>query len=122
MLQLFWPDTPIRDGSTVAVLAHTFGLWSLNACRIVYVLEEDAPIRRYGFGYGTLPEHAERGEERFSVEWHAGDDSVWYDILAISRPKQWLARAGYPLTRRLQRRFARDSMGAMVAAVGRPGA
>ena len=25
-LQLFWPDTPIRAGSTVAVLARTFGL------------------------------------------------------------------------------------------------
>ena len=121
-LQLFWPDTPIRAGSTVAVLARTFGLWSLNACRIVYVLEEDAPIRRYGFGYGTLAEHAEQGEERFSVEWHSGDDSVWYDILAFSRPNQWLVRAGYPLTRRLQRRFARDSMGAMAAAVGRSGA
>ncbi len=95
---------------------------SLNACRIVYVLEEDAPIRRYGFGYGTLAEHAEQGEERFSVEWHSGDDSVWYDILAFSRPNQWLVRAGYPLTRRLQRRFARDSMGAMAAAVGRSGA
>ena len=28
------------------------------------------------------------------------------------------ARLGYPLTRRLQRRFARDSIGAMVRAVG----
>src|SRR6266849_4356609 len=26
-VQLCWPDTPIRAGSAVAVLAHPFGLW-----------------------------------------------------------------------------------------------
>ena len=119
-LRLFPPTASIEPGVTVAVLARTFGLWSLHACRIVYVLDEAAPVRRCGFAYGTLREHAEEGEERFSVEWRQ-DDSVWYDILAFSRPRHWLARAGYPLSRRLQRRFVRDSMAAMVAAVRKPG-
>src|SRR5262249_20824062 len=66
-------------------------------------------VQRYGFAYGTLPEHAESGEERFTVEWHEADDAVWYDILAFSRPHQLLVRLGYPLARRLQKRFARDS-------------
>ena len=39
------------------------------------------------------------------VEWCA-DDSVCYDILAFSRPNHWLVRLGYPITRRLQKRFA----------------
>ena len=111
-------ETPIEVGATVAVLARPFGIWSLNACRIVYVIEDhDQEVTRFGFAYGTLPDHAECGEERFSIEWHANDDSVWYDILAFSRPNL-LARIGYPFTRRLQKKFARDSLAAMVRAAG----
>lgn len=112
-LQLCWPDTPIEAGSTIAVLVHHVGLWSLNACRIVSVIDEDGDIRRYGFIYGTLPDHAERGQERFTVGWRRKDDSVWYDILAHSRTNQLIAKLGYPVTRLLQKRFARDSMKAM---------
>jgi uncharacterized protein (UPF0548 family) len=111
------PDTPIQTGQVVAVIARLLGLWWLNACRIVYVVDEPGPVQRYGFAYGTLPEHAESGEERFTVEWHEQDDAVWYDILAFSRPQQLLARLGYPLVRRLQKRFARDSATAMQRAV-----
>ena len=80
-------------------------------------MDEQGPVQRYGFAYGTLPEHAESGEERFTVEWHEADDAVWYDILAFSRPQQLLAQLGYPFTRRLQKRFARDSAAAMRRAV-----
>ena len=111
------PDTPIKVGQVVAVLARNLGVWWLNACRIVYVVDEQGPVQRFGFAYGTLPGHAESGEERFTVEWHEEDDAVWYDILAFSRPRQLLARAGYPFARRLQRRFARDSAAAMRRAV-----
>jgi len=79
-------------------------------------VDEEGPVKRYGFAYDTLPEHPESGEERFTVEWR-GDDAVWYDILAFSRPQQFLARLGYPLSRRLQKRFDRDSAAAMLRAV-----
>ena len=105
-------DALVQESATVAVLAHAFGCWWLNACRIVYVLDESAPVRRFGFAYGTLPDHVEYGEERFSVEWR-DDDTVWYDIRVFSRPRHWLARLAYPLTRRLQRRFVRESQEAM---------
>jgi uncharacterized protein (UPF0548 family) len=119
-LRLLWPNAPIQAGTTVGLLTRQFGVWSLNACRIVYVIEEDdLPLRRYGFAYGTLPDHAERGEERFSVEWRRSDDSVWYDIYAFSRPNQFLSIAVYPFTRMLQKRFARDSKRAMIGAVRR---
>ncbi len=111
------PETMIKVGQVVAVIAQMFGLWWLNACRIVYVVDEEGPVKRFGFAYGTLPEHAESGEERFTVEWHQEDEAVWYDILAFSRPRHLLARLGYPLARRLQRRFARDSTAAMQRAV-----
>ena len=74
-------------------------------------------MRRTGFAYGTLPAHAEIGEERFAVEWQLADDSVWYDLYAFSRPGHLLARLGYPIARRLQRRFARESKQAMLDAV-----
>lgn len=113
-----WSDaTPIVSGETVAVVARAAGLWWLNACRIVYVVDETGPLTKFGFAYGTLPAHAGSGEERFLVEWNHADESVWYDILAFSRPRHLLARIGYPLVRRTQRRFGRESAAAMRRAV-----
>jgi len=114
--ELIHPPAAIGAGMNVAILAHTMGLYSLSSCRVVYVLDETIPIRRFGFGYGTLTHHIERGEERFSVEWLA-DDSVWYEILAFSQPRHVLARAGYLASRYYQRRFRVDSMAAMKRAV-----
>ena len=116
-LRLCWPTTPVVVGSTVGVLAHACGLWIFNACRIVYIVEEHGPVEKFGFAYGTLPAHVEQGEERFLVHWDQDDDSVWYDILAISRPRHVIAHLGYPYVRRLQKRFARDSLLAMRTAV-----
>lgn len=116
-IELHRPDVNPEPEQTVGVLARALGLWVLNACRVVYVVEEEEPLRRFAFAYGTLPEHAESGEERFQVEWQKEDDSVWYDILAFSRPNQLLARLGYPYVRRKQRQFARESKAAMKAAV-----
>ncbi len=115
MFDLGWvsiyPRKPdILPGAVVAVVASHFGFWSANLSRVVYVEDQDSV---FGFAYGTLPEHAESGEERFTVTWNESDDSVWYEVLAFSKPRHPAARAGYPLSRMLQRRFARDSMAAM---------
>ena len=96
----------VETGATVAVKARAFGTWSLSAARVVYTIEE--PLR-FGFAYGTLPDHVERGEERFMVEW-LPDDTVWYDILAFSRPQHPLVKLSAPLARKLQKRFARESL------------
>ena len=117
-VELCWPDAPIEVGTTVGVLAGR-GAWSLNACRIVYTLDEEGEVARHGFGYGTLPDHVEIGEERFLVEHHRADDSVWYDLLAFSRHGHWLARLAGPTTRSVQRAFAAGSKRAMVAAVSK---
>jgi uncharacterized protein (UPF0548 family) len=110
-------DTPIREGQVVAILARSIGLGWLNACRIVAVVNEDRPVNRFGFAYGTLPGHAGSGEERFLVEWDRQEGSVWYDILAFSRPRHLLARLGYPWVRRVQKQFGRESAAAMRRAV-----
>jgi uncharacterized protein (UPF0548 family) len=116
-VRLCWPTAPIAERSNVAVLAHRIGLFWLNACRIVYLIDEDGPTKRFGFAYGTLTEHAESGEERFLVEWNRETDAVSYDLLAFSRPNQFLSRVGYPVARRLQKQFTADSKAAMVRAV-----
>ena len=103
---------PIAPGEIAAVIVRAFGVWFLNAARIVYVIDEP---RRFGFAYGTLPGHAECGEERFLVE--SIDDTVWYDLDAISKPRYWAAQLAYPATRRLQRRFAERSKARMVELV-----
>ena len=113
-----WPsDTPIRSGEVVAVMGRAIGLWWLNSCRIVYVVDESGPISKFGFAYGTLPGHVESGEERFLIEWDRNTNSVCYDILAFSRPNHILTRLGYPFVRRTQKRFARDSTASMLRAV-----
>ena len=114
-----WPgDTPIQAGEVVAVLIRSLGVWWINAARIVYVVDHEGPVTVFGFAYGTLPGHAESGEERFVVEWDRDRGEVCYDIVAFSRPRHILARLGYPLVRRLQRRFGKDSAAAMQRAVG----
>lgn len=112
-------DIPIEQGKIVGVMARVCGVWCLNACRIVSVIDEAGDVSRYGFVYGTLPGHVECGEERFQVEWNRNDDSVWYAILAFSRPNHFLARVGYPIVRKLQKKFARDSATAMQLAIKR---
>ena len=116
-------EAPIETGQVVGILARAAGLWWLNACRIVYVIDQVTPACRFGFGYGTLPDHAGTGEERFLIEWNPEDNGVWYDILAFSRPHQLLIRLGYPLVRRTQKRFGQDSARALrrVVTGGSPG-
>ena len=116
-IEVFPARAPIEVGVTVAILAHLPGLHSLNASRIVFTIEESNAEQAYGFAYGTLTDHVEQGEERFTVEYHAKDESVWYDLFAFSRPRHPLAKAAYPLSRFLQRRFARESLSAMLRAV-----
>ena len=112
------PDTQIKTGEVMAVMGWAIGVWWLNSARIVYVVDESGPISKFGFAYGTLPGHVESGEERFLIEWNRADDSVWYDILAFSRPNHFLTRLGYPVVRCTQKRFGRDSAAAMFRAVG----
>jgi uncharacterized protein (UPF0548 family) len=106
---------PIEMGTVVAVLVRHLGFWSLNGCRIVYLIDRDE--MKYGFAYGTLANHAELGEEIFEVSFDPGSQEVTYRIRAVSKAHAAAARLGYPYTRFLQERFRRDSIAAMRRAV-----
>ena len=121
-----WPDQPPRMGLLVAVLykVKLLPMWILFPARVVWLVDDQSDVgagrvHRFGFAYGTLRDHPERGEERFVVEWNQTDDTVWYDLLAVSRPAHWLAWRGYPFTRWEQTRFRRMSGAAMQRAVAK---
>ncbi len=106
-----WPEaTPISEGEVVAMQAKVMGVWWLNSCRIVYVVDSHD---KFGFAYGTLPGHAECGEELFMVG-KTSDGTVRYALKAFSRPRVWVARLGYPTARFYQRKFVRESKASML--------
>ena len=109
-VEVYPADIPILAGSALAVLAQHFCFWSINACRIVYTIDDEGPIVRFGFAYGTLPDHAEAGEERFLLEWDKTTDIVTYKILAFSNPNTVLGWLAYPMVRHIQNSFRRDSI------------
>jgi len=51
-----------------------------------------------------------KGEEIFSVEFHAAAEEVWYDIFSFSQPANSLIRLASPIVRATQRRFAKASL------------
>ena len=113
-LAAFPDDTPIQKSETVLVVARAFGLWWTNAARIVYTIDEQSDAaHRFGFAYGTLPDHVESGEERFLIEWDRATDQVWFSVLAFSRPRHFLSRIGYRRVRAMQMRFGQQAAAAM---------
>ncbi len=113
-----WPSRPsIQPGEIVHVLFRAGPLWTTNSCRILRVIDEAGETARFGFVYGTLPGHVERGEETFVVEWDRPTDVVTYSLRAFSQPAHWLVWLGYPYTRLQQARFRRLSGQSMQAAV-----
>jgi len=117
-LEVFPRAAPVAPGTVVAVLVRHLGFWSMNGCRVVYSVGV-AHGHEYGFAYGTLSNHAERGEEIFKVSLSPDTGEVSYAIRAASRPRALLARLGYPVTRTLQARFRRDSALAIARAIAR---
>jgi uncharacterized protein (UPF0548 family) len=113
-------ETTVSVSAVAAVLIRHLGFWSLNGCRVLYIVgSASGPGARYGFAYGTLTSHAEGGEELFEVFIDPATGQVMYRIKAISWPRAALARVGYPIVRALQARFRRDSAAALGQAIRR---
>lgn len=113
-IKVCWPTGSLKEDQIFATVARIMGIWTVNPCRIVYLINEDSPeLKRYGFAFGTIESHAEQGEERFQVEWRKSDNQVTYHIYAFSRAHHILARLGYPVSLAVQKRFFRDSKESM---------
>ncbi|MEU0126313.1 DUF1990 domain-containing protein [Streptomyces sp. NPDC006289] len=72
-------------------------------CEVVWTAYERD---RTGFAYGTRAGHPECGEESFVVEL-TEDGTVWFSVVAFSRPASWYARLAGPLVPLAQRWYAR---------------
>lgn len=91
----------VEPDAVVALGVRAGPVWVLAPCRVVWVTDEPG---RWGFAYGTLPGHPERGEEAFVVV-RDEDAAVWLELTAFSRPAWPLARVLAPVARRRQRRI-----------------
>lgn len=109
------PAQPPLEPDRVLALALRVGpVWVTAACRIVDVVDEE---NRFGFAYGTLPHHPERGEESFLAVREPGTGEVRLEINASSRPNSPLVRLGGPAGRLFQRWMARRYLAGFAAAM-----
>ncbi len=102
------PGDPPAEGATVIVSLRRGPLAVIAPCRVVAVLDNEV---QYGFAYGTLPGHPEQGEEAFVVE--RRDDGVVFEIIAFSRPADWVTKLGGPVSRLIQQRATRGYLEAL---------
>lgn len=117
-ISLHRTDAPIAVGQVVAFSSWQLGVWAVNVCRIVEVVDDDdGVVARFGFAYGTLRDHVVRGEERFVVSWDRRTDDVRFEIRKFSSLQHPLVRLLGPLARRVQRRFTVEALGAVARAV-----
>ena len=112
------PRPQVVEGERVAVIARTFGLWTINTCRLVRVIEEPG---RFAYAIGTLPCHSESGEELFELtEADGGDGGCRLRIASASGPNHPLVRLGWPAAEWVIRRFLRQAPGALESNASRP--
>ena len=120
-VRFYRPDTPIRPGEVVAFSSRQCGMWALNLCRVVEVVDESTDgVTRFGFAYGTLQGHVVAGEERFELTWDHTTDEVSFEIRKFSRLQHWVVRALRPVARQLQAQFSRDAIATLQRAVEAP--
>jgi len=128
----FTNSPPVKPDASVVATAQTLFLWSLLPLRVVWfdkdgaaplgrnkpsgsssTAQQDSALkRRMAFGHVTLDGHQLSGEESFAVEL-LKDDSVWYEILTVSRPASLLSILSSPMLRFFQLRFMAQSVDAV---------
>ena len=106
-------DGAVAVGTNVAFSAPLPVGYVHGTCRIVAVVDE---ADRFGFAYGTLPEHPERGEESFLVV-RDGHGDVRFDVVGVSRPAQPIARLLPFIADRLQDTAVHRYLSAITRAV-----
>ena len=109
------PDAPLAAGVSVVVAIRLPLVTAIAPCRIVWTVDEGDS---FGFAYGTLVGHPAAGEESFVVTRTAA--GIRFEVVAVSRPAEFLARVGSPATRQIQRRTTSRYLSALRDAVTRP--
>ena len=102
----------VEPGAQVMVLVRMLGTWWTSPCRVVYVVDEPD---RYGFAYGTLEGHVERGEELFLMLREPATGEVFYEIRVMARAAHVLAKALPPVVSFMQARFRKTAFAQVLA-------
>ena len=113
-VRMYRRDTPIAEGEVVVFASRQLGIWALNVCRIVYVVDEPD---RFGFAYGTLEGHAVSGEERFLLTRDANSEDILFEVRKFSRLEHPVVKLAGAAARAVQSRFSRDAIEALRRAV-----
>jgi len=100
----------VRESTDVILLMKLLIGYVTVSCRVVSVTQSRD---QWGFTYGTLPHHVERGEELFLVAL-APDGAVTFTVRAMSRPGHFLTKVGAPVAQLIQRKATNKYLQAMV--------
>ena len=109
-----YPERPVAQGMAVLVYGRLGRLYTSVCCRVIYVVHDED---RYGFAYGTLPHHVERGEESFMIS-KDKEGNVTFTVESCSRPAKAISWLGYPVSRAIQARITRRYLESLRTAVG----
>lgn len=108
---------PIEVGSSLLVVLHIGPVTVVVPNRVVTVVDEPT---RFGFAYGTLDGHQERGEESFVAEL-LGDGTVRGTISVDAQAAMWPARLASPAVLGFQRLAVARYLSVWRSFVGVPG-
>ena len=103
----------VRPGAPLVHVSEQLCLFTVNACRIIYVVDDPGD---FAFAWGTLAGHPVCGEERLGLCLSDNGDVV-FEIRKFSRPAHVFVRLAGPVARRIQRRFTQDAFSALLAAL-----
>jgi uncharacterized protein (UPF0548 family) len=103
-----YPSDPLAPGATVIAVTSIGPMQMAAPCRVVEIFKGPD---FFGFSYGTLPGHPERGEESFVLE--RRDGATFFTIRAFSKPVDPLARLAGPVGRAVQRSVTRRYLRAL---------
>ena len=88
----------LAAGESMLVVLELPFLAIVAPCRIIQVVDDDD---QFGFAYGTLPGHPERGEESFVVR--ASPDGLnKFEVTAFSSPASPVVQLSGPIARSVQ--------------------
>ncbi|MGB8197515.1 MAG: DUF1990 domain-containing protein [Acidimicrobiales bacterium] len=103
-----YPTDPLEPDATILAVTSIGPVQIVVPCRVVTVFKEPDT---FGFAYGTLAGHPERGEESFVLE--RRDGATFFTVRAFSNPVDPLARLAGPLGRVVQRSITRRYVNAL---------
>lgn len=106
-------DAVAVEGATVLIALRLGPITVVAPDRIVAVVDE---ADRWGFAYGTLPGHPERGEEAFEV-FARPDGSVLARVAVSARPALPASSLLAPVVERVSRHYAGRYLDALQAVI-----